>query len=214
MALAVGDALYFALSSEPPLWSAWFALALAIAVSFVASRGWYPWVCALLAALALGFSLAKLQEERVAAPILPRAFIAHLLAHIDAIEPRDGGVRLLLSDPRSGAFGSAPRRLRLAQRGDTDLQPGGWVSVTASLQPPPAPVEPGANDFGRSEFFQSVGGVGFSYGRARPVIAARPCLSSGHQDKRPTRFRLQMPAGHQDGAALRNSAGGIGRANK
>ena len=41
--------------------------------------------------------------------------------------------------------------------------------MTAQLQPPPGPSEPGDADPGRAAFFQSIGAVGFSYGR--PGIA-------------------------------------------
>jgi competence protein ComEC len=173
VALGTGAALYFALPFEPSLSMAWLALALAAAAA-LAGRRWRLLTAALLSALALGFGLAKFRETRVAAPVLPQPLIAHLVARIDAIEPRDAGLRLLLSDPRSGAFATVPRRLRLAQRGRTGLHPGDWVSVTASLMPPPAPVAPEAYDFGRAAFFQSIGAVGFAYGRARPVMAPRP----------------------------------------
>jgi competence protein ComEC len=173
VALGTGAALYFALDFEPGPRAAWLALALGV-VAALAGLGWRLWTAALLAALALGFALAKFREEQVAAPILPRPLTAHLVARIDTIQPHGSGLRLVLSDPRSGAFTVAPRRLRLALRGGSGLQPGAWVSVTAGLQPPPAPVEPGANDFGRTAFFQSIGAVGFAYGHARPITAPRP----------------------------------------
>ena len=46
------------------------------------------------------------------------------------------------------------------------LVPGDYIRLTASLQPPPEPVAPGAWDFGRQSWFQGIGAVGFSYGAA------------------------------------------------
>jgi len=53
-----------------------------------------------------------------------------------------------------------------------DFRPGQWLSLTARLDTPPAPSEPGASDLGRSLFFQSIGAVGFAYGRAHAVAPA------------------------------------------
>ena len=210
VALGGGDALYFALAREPQPWAAWLAGGAGGGYRWPRSLGWRRIGCALLAALALGFALAKWREIRVAAPVLNRPLIAHLSARIDAIEPRESGLRLLLSDPRSGAFGEAPRRLRLALRGDAPLHAGGWISVTSSLQPPPAPVEPGANDFGRSAFFQSVGAVGFAYGGARPVIAPRPPVWTERIADRVENLRWRMTNRIQ--AALPGSTGAIAAA--
>jgi competence protein ComEC len=106
--------------------------------------------------------------------VLDRPLVAHLSGRIDSIEPRQTGVRLLLSDIRSGAFAddAVPRRVRVALRtGYGGLYVGERVSLTASLAPPSPPAEPGAADFGRAAFFQSIGAAGFAYGRAHPVPA-------------------------------------------
>jgi competence protein ComEC len=205
VALGSGAALYFALPAEPPGWSAWAALGVA-AVLLAPRRA----AGSLLAMLAMGFALAKFREERVAAPMLARPVIAHLVARIDAVEPREDGLRLLLSDPRSGAFAVTPRRLRVALKGDTMLHPGEWVSLTASLQPPPMPVEPGAGDFGRAAFFQSVGAVGFGYGGARPVIAPRPPDWSERMADRVEDLRWRMT--RRIAAVLPGSEGAIAAA--
>ena len=85
---------------------------------------------ALLAALLLGFGLAKARETRIATPVLDHPIIAHLTARIAWLEPREQGVRLVLENARSGAFapGRTPRRVRVAVRGGGDFHPGDWVS--------------------------------------------------------------------------------------
>ena len=149
--------------------AAWAVLALAMAAAAAAILGWARWPLALLAALLLGFGLAKLRESAVATPVLNHAMVAHLTGRIISLEPRGTGVRLVLDTVRSGALAPAPRRVRVALRAGGDFHPGDWLSLTARLDTPPPPSEPGANDLGRTLFFQSIGAVGFAYGRAHTI---------------------------------------------
>ncbi len=139
--LGSGAALYFALHFEPGPFAGWGALVFSglLAAAALAWRaGWV--VLALLAALALGFAVTRLRADDVAAPVLAREGIIHLNARIAGMEAADAGVRLILEQPISGAFCSAPARLAVTQRGDGDgLQPGGWISLTADLSPPRRP---------------------------------------------------------------------------
>jgi competence protein ComEC len=202
--LGLGAAGYFALPFEPGLTWGWAALGCALLSAF-AGRKYAGF--ALLAALLLGFGLAKLREDRVATPVLDHPLIAHLTGRIVSLEPRAKGIRLVLSDVRSGAFGqSPPRRVRLGLQSG-DFYPGDWLSLTAKLDTPPAPSEPGASDLGRALFFDSIGAVGFGYGRARGIVAARPPdwrqrISDGVEN-----LRAAMTARIQ--AALPGSIGGI-----
>jgi competence protein ComEC len=172
VALGVGCGLYFALSVEPPAWAGFAALAAGTLAAVAAIRGWGRVPMALAAALLLGFGLARTREMAVATPILDHTIITHLSGRIESVEPRQAGVRLVLSHVRSGAFarGTMPARVRVALRsGGDDLLAGQRVSLTAQLSPPPAPVQPGAYDFGRAAYFQSIGAVGFVYGHAHLV---------------------------------------------
>ena len=175
VALGAGSALYFALPAEPDRIWGWAALGAGMALA-AAARTWRPGrvVLALLAALLLGFGLVRLRAEAVATPVLDRPIIAHVTGRVIFIEARQQGVRYVLDHVRSGAFDDAPPlRIRIAQRaGGADLQPGDWVSLFARLDTPPPPVEPGAGDFGRSRYFQSIGAAGFAYGRARGIVPA------------------------------------------
>ena len=138
--------------------------------------------------------------------------VAHLTARIASLEPREQGVRVVLDEVRSGAL---PIRRRAGcgwrcGRAAT-FHPGQWLSLTAQLDTPPAPSEPGANDLGRSLFFQSIGAVGFAYGKARVIVparAAQPWASGSAlaiED-----LRLAMTSAIQ--AALPGSTGGIASA--
>jgi len=176
--LGLGAGLYFALPMEPPGWTGWtavlVALALGIAAAFAPRAGM---VLALLAALALGFAAAKLREEQVAAPFLPRTMTLHLTGRVLASDPAPRGTRLVVDDLRSGGFaGFVPGRARITvMKGGENFHAGDGISLTARLLPPPAPSEPGDSDFGRDLYFQRIGAVGFAYGGPIPApLASSP----------------------------------------
>src|ERR1700760_1629633 len=76
--LGAGAGLYFTLPFEPSAIMGWAALAASF-VAILLSIFWrWRIALALLAALALGFGVAKLREEVVAAPVLPQATVLHL----------------------------------------------------------------------------------------------------------------------------------------
>ena len=93
MALGVGAGSYFALPAEPSVAMGWAVLALAAAAAVAAIWGWARWPLALLAALLLGFGLAKLRENTMATAVLDHPVVAHLTARIVSLEPRERGVR-------------------------------------------------------------------------------------------------------------------------
>ncbi|MEY4965857.1 MAG: hypothetical protein RL274_1440 [Pseudomonadota bacterium] len=151
VALGAGAGGYFALPVEPPIAFAWAALAAALLAITMAIAGRARVALALLAAVLLGFGLAKLRETAVATPVLDHAIVAHLTARIVSVEPRERGARLVLDEVRSGAFapGQTPRRIRVTLPNGADFRPGAWLSLTALLDTPSVPVAPGASDFGR-----------------------------------------------------------------
>jgi len=178
VALGTGAGGYFALPAEPSITIAWIALGLTWASATLAILGRTRWqfafVWALLAALMLGFGLATVRETKVRTPVLERGAVVHLTGRLVSLEPREKGVRILLEDVRSGGLDPLPRRVRIAMRTAADFQPGDWLSLTARLDTPPGPSEPGAHDLGRRLYFQSIGAVGFAYGRAHAVPPAHP----------------------------------------
>ncbi len=177
VALGTGAGAYFALPAEPPLAAAWIALGLAWGALTAAILGRGRWRLAftagLLAALALGFGLAKLRESRIATPVLGRAVVTHLTGRMVSREPRARGVRLVLDEVRSGGLVPLPRRVRVTLR-EGDFHPGDWLSLTAALDTPPGPSAPGAGDVGRALFFRSIGAIGFGYGSAHAIPPAHP----------------------------------------
>ena len=127
MLLGTGAGLYFALPFEPPLWGGGIAMAAGLAAAALAFRR--PWPLALVAALLIGFGMAKLREAAVVTAVLDHPVVAHLTGRVMAMEPRPTGVRLVLDEVRSGALDPAPRRVRVALRGDPGFRPGQWLSA-------------------------------------------------------------------------------------
>jgi len=223
VALGAGAAGYFALPVEPSLFLGLAALGGGLAAAVLAVMGRLRWPMALAAALLLGFGLAKLHERMVETPVLDHALVAHLTGRIVSLEPREFGVRLVLDEVRSGALDPAPRRVRVALRATKnyrpDFRPGQWLSLTARLDTPPPPSEPDAADLGRSLFFQSIGAVGFVYGRAHTIVPARSAtvferLGAGVEDLRLTmtqRIQTSIPGslGGIASALITGERGGI-----
>jgi len=208
--LGAGCGLYFALPFEPAAVWGWAALVAGLALAAVAISGMARWFLALAAALLLGFGAAKLAEMRLATPVVGGSIVTHLTARVVSLEPRGAMTRAVLDQVRSGALESAPRRIRVSFRGAANMHPGDWLSLTAKLDTPPAPSEPGASDLSRSLFFQSIGAVGFAYGRAHPVPGADPPGLGARLGAEVEALRLKMTERIQN--VLPGSTGGIASA--
>jgi competence protein ComEC len=172
VAFGGGAALYFALPGEPRAWVAWSLLALAAAL-LLAARGLGGRAARagliLLACGLAGFGLAKVRVERVKAPVAAAARAPVRVEGwvVDVESPGQGGQRLRLAPYRVGDLApeATPIRVRVTLREAPEIPaPGQPVSLFAMLDPPPQPASPGAYDFARDAFFQSVGGVGFALG--------------------------------------------------
>ncbi|MBI1199112.1 MAG: DUF4131 domain-containing protein [Phenylobacterium sp.] len=183
VAFGLGCGLYFGLPREPQAWIAW-ALLPAVAGLLVAARA-SPWrgpaMAAALVACALGgFAVAKLRTQAVKAPLAQVSARPHAVEAwvVDIASPGQGGQRLLLAPIHvSGwAAGETPIRARMTLRPGTPLPaPGQAIRAFAILNPPPPPASPGAYDFARDAYFQSVGAVGLALGEPRPLEPqARP----------------------------------------
>ena len=175
VALGSGIALLFALPREPPLWAGWLAAGAGLACALLAARSWRgaPSVGeALLLAVAfacLGFGLAQVRLNTVAAPILARAGVYAVEGRVVDLAPLPSGERVLLD--RVTLDGVAPEatpamiRVNL-RRAPAGLTPGDGIRVRARLQRPMGPALPGAFDFARQAWFERLGAVGFSMGSA------------------------------------------------
>ncbi|WP_309604724.1 ComEC/Rec2 family competence protein, partial [Phenylobacterium sp.] len=172
VAFGCGAALYFALPREPTTWLALASLMLAVALLAVAgrwSRSRAMTIALVLAASGVGgFGMVKLRTLQVAAPVASaRARPEHLEGWVvDVANPGQGGQRLLIAPVRIGDWpaDATPIRVRVTLRGGYVPAPGEAISLLAVINAPPPPASPGAYDFARDAFFQSIGGVGFALG--------------------------------------------------
>ncbi len=192
VALGCGSAVYFALPREPAAWLAWLILAIAgvlgLARGRVRAARPATIAIALLAFGLGGFAAAKLRTERVRAPVVPASLgVATIEAYVvDIASPGQGGQRLLLAPTWVSGLSPAetPIRIRMTLKADAPLPaPGTPIRIRGMINPPPPPASPGAYDFARDAFYDSVGGVGF---------ALRPPEPTGLKAKPPWRLAWQM----------------------
>ncbi|MBO0334990.1 ComEC family competence protein [Sneathiella sp. CAU 1612] len=162
-----GIALYFTLLFEPGL--PWLILPGFLAILLFALResrlaGLRLFLGAVFL-VSLGFSVALLRSEIVAAPILQKKQVTELTGRILEKSTGINSARFLLGDIRFARADRVPALayIRLSSRTNfQDISPGEIVKVKAVLLPPPEPAYPGAYDFQRRSYFQSIGAVGYS----------------------------------------------------
>jgi competence protein ComEC len=192
VALGAGAGAYFALPREPLAWAAALAFTLAagglVLARRVASHGALSAALILAAFGMAGLGLAKVRTERVSAPIItPLDGPVEMEAWVvDVASPGVGGPRLLLAPIRIEGLAPefAPIRARVTLRPGVEIpRPGEAIRVLALLNPPPPPASPGAYDFARDAFFESVGAVG---------LALRPPQSVSPAEAAPWRLRWNM----------------------
>ena len=183
--LGVGVAGYFASAAEPPAWLGAAALLILLSGVVALRRLVALRLAALvLLAVALGLAAAQARQALVAAPVLERAWgPAALTAELLAAEPQAGGWRLTLRPLEMAGLAPEvlPGKIRVTVAGlDSPPEPGSRLGLRAALRPPSAPALPGAFDFARQAWFQSLGGVGFAYGAPRLLQAPAAEPGLGH----------------------------------
>ena len=178
VAFGAGCASYFALKTEPP---AWPLLLFAVAASGAwlggrrlhLARAW-SLILLMLACFALGLAAAKLRTDAVTAPIAPALEQPTVIEGwvVDVDSPGAAGPRVLIAPVRIRGLApeQTPVRIRATVRDAAPPEPGQAIRLFAILNPPPAPASPGAYDFGRTAFFQRIGGVAFGLGETRPAV--------------------------------------------
>jgi competence protein ComEC len=173
--LIVGIWTYFNLAHEPG-GTAVLALALlVIPLVYVGGRATISMVAALVV---LGFAAAKFREFVVETPLL-RSTVSEsdISGFVADADNRGGKRRILVVELDSATHIPAserPRRVRITTFHAPDVLIGDYVSMKARLSPLPLPVSPGAFDYGRDLFFQSIGAVGTSKNEPRIEPQAVP----------------------------------------
>ncbi len=117
---------------------------------------------------ASGFALAKLRTQMVHTPMLTKSIkvtqIEGRVASIEFLEEGQG-LRFILKDLNIEKLSpeETPYSVRLKVRKGDHVQPGDRITVLGSLNPPSAPVAPGAFDFQRFSYFKQIGAFGFAF---------------------------------------------------
>ncbi len=179
VAFGGGCAVYFGFRVEPPAWPL-LAFAAVASLTWLAGRRLRlarVWSLGLLmlACFALGMAAAKLRTDAVTAPIAPALEDPTIIEGwvVDVDSPGSAGPRVIVAPVRIRGVAPerTPVRIRATVKGAAP-EPGEAVRLFAILNPPPAPAAPGAYDFGRTAFFQRIGGVAFALGETRPTDLA------------------------------------------
>ncbi|MFC7379416.1 ComEC/Rec2 family competence protein [Brevundimonas sp. GCM10030266] len=178
VAFGGGCATCFAFRSEPPVWPL-------LVFAVLASGGWligrrlhlarvWSLILLVLTCFALGLAAAKLRTDAMTAPIAPVLERPTVIEGwvVDVDSPGSAGPRVIIAPVRIRGLTpeQTPVRIRATVRDAAPPEPGQAIRLFAILNPPPAPASPGAYDFGRTAFFQRIGGVAFGLGETRPAV--------------------------------------------
>jgi competence protein ComEC len=171
--------IYFALPFEPAsavaIWETLCGLYLGCA-ALASRRDGMRAGLALIAAVLIGFGIAKWRTESVAAPVLMRRVGPVVVeARVEWAQVHGKSIRALLAPTRIGWLRklNMPRLVRVSVRSGGDLLvPGAIVRLDAVLMPPPPPAAPGDYDFGRAAYFEGIGAVGYAFGTPQIVSPA------------------------------------------
>jgi competence protein ComEC len=172
--MGLGVIAYFMADREPGLIAPVVGMAACATIAAVA-RASQPtrFIAIAFCFMFLGFASAVVRTASVSAPILDRAMIVKLTGHVESVEKRANGARLVIQPTSLGDVPAEkiPSRVRVTQRGG-GIVAGDHISGTVRLLPPPEPARPGGYDFARDAFFRGVGAVGSFSGA--PQLAAAP----------------------------------------
>ena len=181
---AIGIALYFSVTIEPPLilgiilWL--FFGSLLVTINREKHSKTYLCLTILLIAWS-GFTASQLRTSSVHTPMLDRDITyADLTGTVSRIEKLEGkkGSRIVLSNLNIEKISDdkTPRTVRLQLRKDENIRVGQTVKVLASLHPPSGAVYPGGYNFRRALYFQGIGAVGFIYSKPEIIEPASPSI--------------------------------------
>jgi competence protein ComEC len=189
----VGDASFFGLRHNPPIWLG--AALLAAGGAALLQRRSAPLYAAGLAVALFGFGFGSAQLAAWRAPPFP-ALPSHAAAITGRIVDRDvlpDGVRLELDQVTVAGQTIGPRHLRLHVPDDPGLQPGARISLRGIVAPPSPPAYPGGRDLQRDAYFSGLAGNGYSLGAASVTMPAAPGLLGAVRARIADRIRRELP---------------------
>lgn len=196
--LGIGIGLWFAQGQEPGI--RFYALSLLGAALLLSLALLWPEVMpplALAACLLLGGLACGLRLLLVAAPMLEAPFYGPLTGRIVEVDrSQSGALRLTLDQVWLAELppDRTPARIRISLQAGLDEAPlpGTIIMATAHLSAPEGAVEPGAFDFRRMAFFESLGAVGYT---RHPILKWQDPVEG---DQRIGRLRSHLTAAIRD----------------
>ena len=168
--IGVGIGSWFSLPWEPGLSvyaGAAFVVLLCLCLRLWGPEGGHPFVMA-VACVALGSVACGLRVQMVQAPMLDFRYYGPVTGRVVNIDrSQTDALRITLDRVQLDRVRASrlPERVRISLRGKAAGHapfPGEVVMVTATLQAPDGPVEPGSFDFRRMAFFDRLGAVGYA----------------------------------------------------
>jgi competence protein ComEC len=173
--LSFGIAFYFAILSEPPLWTGIAAFLISAFIIYLVRNRPVARVFSMFAFLvAAGFLAAQLRADLVHTPLLYKKLEPVMVTGtVEVMEKlaEGKGSRVILVRPEIERLApeKTPRKVRISIRRDENIALGRRIRVLVSLSPPSPPIMPGAFDFQRHMYFQGIGALGFAY-RAPEIL--------------------------------------------
>ncbi len=173
--IGLGIGGWFSLTWEPG--PSVYAGAAAVVLVCLALRLWGPegghpvWVA--VACVALGGLACGVRVQMVQAPMLDFRYYGPVTGRVISLDrSQTDSLRVTLDRVQLDRVRASrlPERVRISLRGKEAGHapfPGEVVMVTATLQAPDGPVEPGSFDFRRMAFFDRLGAVGYT---TAPVV--------------------------------------------
>ncbi len=174
---ALGVAVYFSISFEPPLilsvfiWS--FAVAVYLLIRTLKHKGTSLHLVVSAAFFVIlilsGFLSANSRTNIIATPMIEKKLgPVDIIGTVISIEKMEEGKgrRIILEDLEIEKLDKdkTPRKIRLRLRDNIGgVKIGQRIKILAMLNPPSAPILPNGFDFRRYLYFQGIGAVGFIY---------------------------------------------------
>jgi competence protein ComEC len=183
----LGIAIYFALSTEPPLWVCIILVLTLIlyGITLKTKSLWARRIAIGLVFLSLGFTGVKVRTDVLATPQLQSPIgIQAFEGRVNAIERMVNSTRITIDhvqfEKKLNPDKPIPHKIRITLKGrlqpsDT-LMPGDLVRGKAFLNPPMRPVLPGGYDFRRKAYFEGIGAVGYGI---KALTALAPLQDKG-----------------------------------
>ncbi|MBL4893826.1 MAG: ComEC/Rec2 family competence protein, partial [Emcibacter sp.] len=169
---AIGVGLYFALPTEPALYTGGGASIILLIVLLVFWR-FFLMRLFLLALLlgAGGFTAANVRSWALATPVLEKKMSPRRITGLvaDVRRYNSGKMHIVLENPEiPGGIRLDKIRLKV-QKFDVLPHPGDRVSIMAGLLLPPPPTMPGDFDYARQIWFQGFGAVGYAISKPKII---------------------------------------------